>query len=330
MLSTLRFVFFTIISLVIIFSAVLVTVLNTYKPTVKAYIDGKFIGYFSSEQQFDEVYNDLVTEKQNIDSNVKVYLESEPTFETSYTRDSLIAKQNVYTNLRSEIKTEYTVYQVAVDGENKMKFDTQDDANKYAENLKSEVSKLKVEVKEEKVAEKGEITTIERADSILKDIVDRNKPVETPKTTVSKPTTNRKNITTAATIGATSVQATGGGVWPTVNRRVNCHYMGYSGHTGIDIGGAVGTAIYAYQSGTVTFAGWGNGYGLYVKIAHGNGTTTYYAHCSELFVTAGQQVSEGQMIAKIGMTGYTTGPHLHFEIRFNGVPVNPYPYIVGK
>ena len=141
---------------------------------------------------------------------------------------------------------------------------------------------------------------------------------------------NKTNIQTAATIGATSVQATGGGVWPTVNRRVNCHYMGYSGHTGIDLGGAVGTAIYAYKSGTVTFAGWGNGYGLYMKIDHGNGTTTYYAHCSELFASAGQQVSEGQMIAKIGMTGYTTGPHLHFEIRFNGVPVNPYPYIVGK
>lgn len=332
MLSTLRFVFFTILTLVLIFSAVLVTVLNTYKPTVKAYIDGKFVGYFSSEQQFDEVYNDLVTEKQNIDSNVKVYLESEPTFETSYTRDSLIAKQNVYTNLRAEIKTEYTVYEVAVDGENKMKFDNKDDAEKYAENLKSEVSKLNVEVKEEKVEDKGEITTIERADSILKDIVDRNKPVETPKATVSNTTntTSNYNVTTAATIGATSVPATGGGVWPTVNRRVNCHYMGYSGHTGIDLGGAVGTAIYAYKSGTVTFAGWGSGYGLHIKIDHGDGMTTYYAHCSELFASVGQQVTEGQMIAKIGMTGYTTGPHLHFEVRLNGVPVNPYPYIVGK
>lgn len=338
MLSTLRFVFFTILALVLIFSAVLVTVLNTYKPTVKAYIGGKFVGYFSSEQQFDEVYNDLVTEKQNIDSNVKVYLESEPTFETSYTRDSLISNQNVYTNLRAEMKTEYTVYEVAVDGDNKMKFDTKDDANKYADSLKTEVSKLNVEVKEEKVEEKGEITSIERADVILKDIVDRNKPVETPKATITanssnttKPNTNSSsNVQKAKTIGATSVQPTGGGVWPTVNRRINCQYMGYSGHTGIDLGGAIGTAIYAYKSGTVTFAGWGSGYGLHVKIDHGNGMTTYYAHCSELFVSVGQQVTEGQMIAKIGMTGYTTGPHLHFEVRFNGVPTNPYPYIVGK
>lgn len=338
MLSTLRFVFFTILALVLIFSAVLVTVLNTYKPTVKAYIGGKFVGYFSSEQQFDEVYNDLVTEKQNIDSNVKVYLESEPTFETSYTRDSLISNQNVYTNLRAEMKTEYTVYEVAVDGDNKMKFDTKDDANKYADSLKTEVSKLNVEVKEEKVEEKGEITSIERADVILKDIVDRNKPVETPKATITANSSNTtksntnssSNVQKAKTIGATSVQPTGGGVWPTVNRRINCQYMGYSGHTGIDLGGAIGTAIYAYKSGTVTFAGWGSGYGLHVKIDHGNGMTTYYAHCSELFVSVGQQVTEGQMIAKIGMTGYTTGPHLHFEVRFNGVPTNPYPYIVGK
>lgn len=338
MLSTLRFVFFTILALVLIFSAVLVTVLNTYKPTVKAYIGGKFVGYFSSEQQFDEVYNDLVTEKQNIDSNVKVYLESEPTFETSYTRDSLISNQNVYTNLRAEMKTEYTVYEVAVDGDNKMKFDTKDDANKYADSLKTEVSKLNVEVKEEKVEDKGEITSIERADVILKDIVDRNKPVETPKATITANSSNTtksntnssSNVQKAETIGATSVQPTGGGVWPTVNRRINCQYMGYSGHTGIDLGGAIGTAIYAYKSGTVTFAGWGSGYGLHVKIDHGNGMTTYYAHCSELFVSVGQQVTEGQMIAKIGMTGYTTGPHLHFEVRFNGVPTNPYPYIVGK
>lgn len=331
MLRTLRFLFFTIITLVLIFSAVLVTVLNTYKPTVKAYIDGKFIGYFSSEQQFDEVYNDLVTEKQNEDSDVKVYLESEPTFETSYTRDSLIANQNVYTNLRAEIKTEYTVYEVAVDGENKMKFDTQDEADKYAENLKTEVSKLNVEVKEEKVEDKGEITTVERADSILKDIVDRNKPVETPKATVSNTTTTKTTVAqTAPTIGEASVPATGGGVWPTVNRRINCHYMGYSGHTGIDLGGAVGTAIYAYRSGTVIFAGWGTGYGLHVKIDHGDGMVTYYAHASELLVSPGQYVEEGQMIAKIGLTGYTTGPHLHFEVRLNGVPVNPYPYIAGK
>ncbi len=322
-LRTLRFIFFTVLTLVLIFSAVLVTVLNTYKPAVKAYLNGKFIGYFSDEQQFDEVYNDLVTEKQGIDPNVKVYLECEPTFETSYIKDSVLKDQNVYTNLRAEIKTEYTIYNVAVDDETKMTFNTQDEANKYAEDLKSQVSSLKTEVKVEKVAELGEMTSIERADSILKDIVDRNKPVETP-------SVNYSNVVTAATIGDSYVAPTGEGVWPTVNRRINCEFMGYSGHTGIDLGGAIGTAIYAYRTGTVSFAGWATGYGLHVKIDHGDGMVTYYAHCSELLVSPGQVVTEGQMIAKIGMTGWTTGPHLHFEVRLSGVPVNPYPYIAGK
>ena len=325
-LSTIRFIFFTVFTIALIFSAVLVTVLNTYKPAVKAYLNGKFVGYFSDEQQFDEVYNDLVAEKQSIDPNVKVYLDYEPTFETSYVRDSVIADQNVYTNLRAEVKTEYTIYNVAVNGENKMTFNTQDEANKYASSLKKEVSKLKTEVKVEKVSQLGEITSIERADNILKDIVDRNKPVTTPKATVNRNTT----VKTAASIGPSSVAATGSGVWPTVNRRVNCAFMGYAGHTGIDLGGAIGTAIYAYRSGTVTFSGWGSGYGLHLKINHGDGMTTYYAHCSKLLVKAGQKVTEGQKIAEIGMTGYTTGPHVHFEVRLNGVPVNPYPYIKGK
>lgn len=332
MLSTLRFIMFTIFILALICSAVVVTVLNTYKPAVKTYINGKFIGYFTSEQYFDEVYNDLVTEKQKTDPNVKVYLESEPTFETSYIKNDLLLDQNLYTSLREEIKTEYTVYDVAVDGEIKMTFDNKDDANSYADKLKSEVSKLKTEVKEEKKEELEDLTTIERADAILKDIVDRNKPVETPKTTVTTtPTYSQTYVATPVqTIGATQVAATGSGVWPTVERRINCHFMGYAGHTGTDIGGAIGTAIYAYRSGTVTFSGWGTGYGNHIKIDHGDGVSTLYAHASELLVSVGQYVQEGQMIAKIGMTGYTTGPHLHFEIRLNGVPVNAYPYIIGK
>ena len=98
MLSTLKFVLFTGMSIAMIFTAVYLTVLNTYKPAVKTYINGEFVGYFTNEQQFDEVYNDLVAEKQSIDENVKVYLESEPTFEQSYIKDSILEEQNVYTN----------------------------------------------------------------------------------------------------------------------------------------------------------------------------------------------------------------------------------------
>ena len=328
MLSTLRFILFTAISLVMIFTAVYLTVLNTYKPAVKTYINGEFIGYFSDEQQFDEVYNDLVAEKQNIDENVKVYLESEPTFEQSYIRDSLLEEQNVYTNLRAEIKTEYTIYELVVDGEKQMTFTAEDQAEDYINQLKAEVSDINANIEVEKVSELEDVTSTERADDILAGIVDRNKPVEIPEEEEEPQTTNTTQYTASVYNGTVALVADGTKVWPTVYSRINCDYLGYYGHNGVDIGGASGTPIYAYMGGTVTFSGWDTtGYGNCIKISHGNGLVTIYAHCSALYVSAGQQVSAGQTIAGIGMTGWATGNHLHFEVRVNGVPVNPWTYL---
>ena len=98
-------------------------------------------------------------------------------------------------------------------------------------------------------------------------------------------------------------------------------------HTGLDFACPVGTNVYAADDGTVTFTGWGGGYGNMIKIDHANGYVTYYAHCSSLLVSAGQTVSKGDVIALSGNTGRSTGPHLHFEVRANGVPVNPESYI---
>lgn len=328
-LRTLRFIFFSIVTLALIFVGVGMTVLNTYKPMVKAYINDDFVGYFTSKQQFDEVYNDLVAEKQNIDENVKVYLQGEPSFVTSYVRESLLEDQNIYTNLRAEIKTEYTIYKVAVNNEEKMVFNTQDEANKYAEKLKADVKTVTVTTSEEKVEELGELTTIERADAIYKDIVDRNKPVVTTKATYKYRPATTTNKTASSNIA--KVSAAEGGIWPTTTRYISCHFGGYYGHSGTDIAGRVGYPIYAYKSGLVTFAGWSSGgYGYMVRIDHGNGISTLYAHASQVLVKAGQEVSIGQQIALMGSTGYSTGPHLHFEIRINGVPINAYPYIAGK
>lgn len=328
MLSTLKFVLFTAMSLVMIFTAVYLTVLNTYKPAVKAYIDGEFIGYFSDEQQFDEVYNDLVAEKQIIDENVKVYLESEPTFEQSYIRDSLLEEQNVYTNLRAEIKTEYTIYELVVDGEQQMTFTAEDQAESYVEKLKAEVDDVDATINIEKVSELEDITSTDRADSILAEIVDRNKPVEIPEETTTTTTSNSQQYTTSVYNGTVSPVLDGTKVWPTVSRTINCDYWGYYGHNGVDIAGSAGTPIYAYMGGTVTFSGWDTtGYGYCIKINHGNGVVITYAHCSALYVSAGEQVTAGQTIAGIGMTGWATGNHLHFEVRVNGVPVSPWNYL---
>lgn len=98
-------------------------------------------------------------------------------------------------------------------------------------------------------------------------------------------------------------------------------------HYGIDFGAPTGTPIYAFKAGLVKFAGWKGGYGKAVIINHGAGFSTLYGHASKLSVRKGERVVLGQVIGKIGSTGDSTGPHLHFEVRLNNKPVNPRPYL---
>lgn len=98
-------------------------------------------------------------------------------------------------------------------------------------------------------------------------------------------------------------------------------------HEGVDFAASTGSPIYAADSGKVTFAGTRSGYGLCVMINHGNGYQTLYGHASKLLVKTGQSVKKGEKIANVGSTGRSTGPHLHFEVKKNGVPKNPLNYI---
>lgn len=109
----------------------------------------------------------------------------------------------------------------------------------------------------------------------------------------------------------------GGFIWPVDGGYISCPIWGYAGHTGTDIATKTGTAIRASAAGTVTYSGWQRGYGYTVIISHGNGIKTLYAHCSALHVVAGQYVQQGQLIASVGSTGNSTGPHCHFEIIIN-------------
>ncbi len=99
-------------------------------------------------------------------------------------------------------------------------------------------------------------------------------------------------------------------------------------HNGIDIPAPGGSNIRAANSGTVIRATWDSGYGWYIIIDHGGGISTLYAHARELVAKAGDKVERGQVIAKVGTTGTSTGNHLHFEVRVNGTPVNPLNYVV--
>ncbi len=122
--------------------------------------------------------------------------------------------------------------------------------------------------------------------------------------------------------------ATGAFLMPTRGRLSSRYGMrGGRMHYGIDIAASVGTAIKAADGGKVTFAGWKGSYGYLVEINHENGYVTRYAHCSKIQVKVGDRVYKGQVIARVGNTGRSTGPHLHFEVLKNGVNVNPAGYV---
>jgi len=119
----------------------------------------------------------------------------------------------------------------------------------------------------------------------------------------------------------------GGFIWPVDGGYISCPIWGYYGHTGTDIATKTGVAVRASAAGTVTYSGWQRGYGYTVIINHGNGIKTLYAHNSALHVVVGQYVQQGQLIASVGSTGNSTGPHCHFEIIMNGAYKDARQYI---
>jgi len=137
----------------------------------------------------------------------------------------------------------------------------------------------------------------------------------------------------AAKIAAQASRGTGapsaaGLVWP-VSGSVTSGYGTRWGrmHEGIDIAAPSGTPIAAAAAGTVIYAGWMGGYGNLVVLDHGNGLATAYGHQSSIAVANGQTVAQGQVVGYVGSTGHSTGPHLHFEVRVNGAPVDPLGYL---
>lgn len=126
-------------------------------------------------------------------------------------------------------------------------------------------------------------------------------------------------------IPPTGLVSDSGMLWPAGVRRIS-QYFSWR-HAGLDIAGPTGTPIYAAESGTVVFSGWATGYGNSILIDHGNGIRTRYGHASKLYVTKGDEVVKGQTIMAMGSTGWSTGPHLHFEVVVSGGKKNPLSYV---
>ena len=199
------------------------------------------------------------------------------------------------------------------------------------------------ELKEKESTNIDNLQILEKYQTELKDFMTKEqavadlykeKIVVQPKVTVASRASTARNTGSVSTstnisqakvsLGITLIKPVSGTISSRFGARSSIRS---SAHTGLDIATSKGTPIVAAASGTVSFAGYKGSYGYLVVITHSNGVQTYYGHCSQLYVSAGDKVSQGSKIAAVGSTGNSTGPHLHFEVRVNGVAYNPQSYL---
>jgi len=134
-----------------------------------------------------------------------------------------------------------------------------------------------------------------------------------------------RRVTSYAGPVPSGARGTGAFGWPVLGSITQWYWWG---HRAIDIGAPTGSAVVAADAGYVSFVGWTDiGYGYLIILDHANGYSTYYAHLSQMYVMVGQQLERGQVIGAVGSTGNSTGPHLHLEMRYNGVEQNPLVYL---
>lgn len=211
--------------------------------------------------------------------------------------------------------------------------------------IEEKIQTLKTSLEEERNTVEEKLTECEKERATLNQKIAENesyiKKLESNITEYQKAYEKAKQEEEAAWRAAGSKMSNGqfvGGEfgWPSDSTYTITSYYGVrihpilktrKGHAGLDIGAAHGTNVLASNSGTVIMASYNGGYGNCVMIDHGGGYVSLYAHNSALNVKVGQRVSRGDVIAKVGSTGLSTGPHIHFEIRINGATVDPLPYV---
>lgn len=322
-----KFVFLIIIAAFLIVGIVA----YLYKPTYRVLINGEMVGYTENKGELQKKINEYV--KNGDGENVAyVDVEAMPEYQLCLLKKDIVANdEEIYNKVKEEGTPYYRYYAVLENQEEKA----------YVSNF-SEAENIVNELKSKNSTNIDNITIAEKYESELKDFVSTEEAVaklyvEPVKTVQIKKTATNGSSSSAGTVN-TSTTISGGkaslgiSLIKPVSGIITSRFAANSrirssAHTGLDIATSAGTPVAAAASGTVTFSGWKGSYGKLVVITHSNGVQTYYGHCSALYVSVGQTVSQGQTISAVGSTGNSTGPHLHFEIRINGVAYNPQNYL---
>lgn len=315
-----------------------------YKPLYKVTLNGKVIGYVESKGKMQEKINDFAN---NLEGNVtSIKIEAMPEYKlelVSNVKESETNEAEILAAVKENSEIKCRVYAIKLDGNIKASVNSMEEAKGLIETIKSETTEgvvLNFDIEEiEQIKEEADanLASIEVAKlSINQDVqvkVEEYKKEQEAAELKRKQEAARKaqQAAVSSRAGAPISSASSGRfLRPVVGGTISSPFGPRSSgfHKGMDIAVPNGTPIYAADDGVVKFSGWNStGFGNLVIIDHGDGFLTYYAHCSSLYVSAGQPVTKGQNICAVGLTGNTSGYHVHFEVRYNGTSVNPMNYL---
>ena len=284
-------------------------ILIKYKPIYEVSILGEEIGYISENEkksiEQNLVENMKVGSTKNIDS---IDLKETPKYELKLVdRKKETNEAEIIKKIEENTTITYKYYEVALEEEIVDKVNTIEEAEELINTIK-ETNDVELTISEKYTQNVEEVETIEVevAKVIANEKIEEiSKKKSEDARIASMPELNGIKLATIPVTGTIT------------SRYGESSRLRRSTHTGLDIATKIGTPISVIADGIVTFSGYEGSYGNIVKVDHGNGLETWYAHANKVYVTKGQTVKAEQKIAEVGSTGNSTGPHLHFEIRIN-------------
>lgn len=309
----------------IAFGFIIAIVLIKYKPMYKVSISGEELGYVLNKEALEESVKESILEKakKNVDT---ITINTNPKYELKFVDRTIETKEEeIIATVEQDVDVTYKYYEIALNNEVIDLVDTIEEAEELVNQVKEENKEqedLDLSIIEKYTENEDEIETTEleiAKNDIQTKVIQKLEEIEKQK--VEEERINSMPEINGIKLAYTPVSGTISSRYGVSSR------IRKSNHTGLDIATPTGTPIKVVAAGTVTCASYNGSYGNLVKIDHGNGIETWYAHTSKMYVTVGEKVEAGEVIAAVGSTGNSTGAHLHLEIRINGNHVNPQNYL---
>ena len=301
-----------------------------FKPIYSVTIDGEAVGYSKDKSKLQSKINKYM-ESGDGDANSHiafVQIDNLPEYKMCLLKRNIVTNDDeIFDKIKQSGIVYYKYYAVLDDGEEKAYVSDFSQAESVINQLKEKDSDNidNISIMEMYDTELKEFSEVEATvASLYKEKVVIQQPVVKQAVKVGKVNTSTNISYQKVPLSLNLIRPISGTITSRFGAKSNIRV---SNHTGLDVAAPIGTPVKAAASGTVTFAGYKGSYGYLLVISHGNGIETYYGHCSKLYAKVGQTVSQGEVISAVGNTGNSTGPHLHIEIRVNGVAYNPQNYL---